>query len=58
MTTTILDLIGALLLVLAFGLFAAAELGVPAGLAAGGGSLLVLSWLIDRLKDPRKGGKQ
>lgn len=57
MTTTILDLIGALLLVVAFGLYAWAELGLPAGLAAGGGSLLVLSWLIDAAK-ARKGGKK
>lgn len=57
MTTTILDLIGALLLVLAGGLFAASVLGVPAGLAAAGAGLLLLSWLIDRAKAP-KGGKK
>lgn len=56
MTTTILDLIGALLLVLAGGLFLGSVLGVPAGLAAAGAGLLALSWLIDFAK--RKGGKR
>ena len=38
-------------------LFAGSQLGPPAGLAVSGGALLVLSWLIDRVKSP-KGGKQ
>lgn len=55
MTTTILDLIGALLLVLALSLFAASLWGVLAGLAVAGAGLLVLSWLIDFFAK-RKGG--
>lgn len=57
MTTTILDLVGILLLILAGALFAAALWGVPAGLAVGGVGVLFLSWLIDHA-EKRKGGKQ
>ncbi len=56
MTTTILDLLGILLLILAGALFAAALWGLPAGLAVAGAGLLGLSWLIDFAK--RKGGKK
>lgn len=54
--TTILDLAGALLLVLAAGLFTGIVWGIPAGLAVAGALLLALSWLIDRLRTPRRKG--
>jgi len=56
-TTTILDLLGALLLVAALALVTGSAYGLPAGLAACGGGLLVLSWLIDVAKT-RKGGRK
>jgi uncharacterized membrane protein YqgA involved in biofilm formation len=50
--TTMLDLIGALLLIVALGL-AVAAWSVPAALAAAGMSLLLLSWLVDKLNKSR-----
>lgn len=55
--TTILDLAGILLLILAGSLFAAAVLGAPAGLAVGGVGLLGLSWLVDHSAKRKDGGK-
>ncbi|WP_168404742.1 hypothetical protein [Arthrobacter silvisoli] len=52
--TTILDLLGALLLIVALGL-AVAAWSVPAALAATGAALLFLSWLADKL-NKSKGG--
>ena len=51
MLTSWLDLVGALLLVVALAVLLW-PLSVPAAIAAAGAAVLVLSWLVDR-----KGGK-
>lgn len=52
MLTTILDLLGALLVIAALSWFLTGLLGIYAGMLAAGVLILLLSWLIDR----RKGG--
>lgn len=47
MITSLLDLLGVLLLVLAVALFVATWT-VPGALAVAGGGVLAISWLIDR----------
>lgn len=54
MVTTILDLLGSLLLVAGLAVWLGALLGLAAGLVAAGVGLLVLSWIIDRPKKARK----
>lgn len=54
MTTTILDLLGSLLLIVALGLVITSVFGLPAGLAAAGAALLGLSWVIDRRAGAKK----
>lgn len=51
--TTVLDLVGALLLIVAIALWVAVW-SLPAGIAIAGVGLLVLSWLVDRRGRPRK----
>ncbi|NTW39921.1 MAG: hypothetical protein HGA44_08515 [Cellulomonadaceae bacterium] len=48
LVTTVLDLLGALALVAAAALAVGLLLGWPGALAATGGGLLLVSWLIDR----------
>lgn len=48
MLTTILDLIGLLLLVLALAVVGWSMAAPPAGIAAGGVGVLAVSWLVDR----------
>ncbi|WP_411732178.1 hypothetical protein [Paeniglutamicibacter sp.] len=47
MITTLLDLLGALLVLCAVALFVA-QWSIPGALGAAGAGVLVLSWLIDR----------
>ncbi|MEE2568596.1 hypothetical protein V1638_04190 [Pseudarthrobacter sp. J64] len=50
--TTMLDLVGALLLIVAVAL-AVAAWSVPAALGAAGAALLLLSWTVDKTKKGR-----
>lgn len=52
MVTSVLDLAGALLLVVALAVLVW-PLSVPGALAAAGVALLLLSWLVDRLAGAR-----
>jgi len=52
MVTSVLDLAGALLLVVALAVLVW-PLSVPGALAAAGAALLLLSWLVDRLARAR-----
>lgn len=48
MLTTVLDLVGALLVIAALSWFLTGLLGIYAGMLAAGVLILLLSWLIDR----------
>ncbi len=52
--TTLLDLVGLLLLVAAATALAAVLVGAPLALAVAGLGLLAVSWLLDRLSPARK----
>ncbi|GEA79943.1 hypothetical protein [Cellulomonas uda] len=54
--TTVLDLLGALLLVAALAGIAHRLVGTEAALAAAGAGVLAVSWLTDRTHAPRRRG--
>lgn len=55
MITTLLDLLGALLVITGLAWLIAAWVGIAAiGLLVGGGGLLFMSWFIDRPQKARK----
>lgn len=57
MITTILDLLGSLLVIVAAAWFVTGLVGIIAGVLLAGLLILVLSWLIDQRGRPRtKGG--
>ena len=57
LVTSALDLVGALLLVAALTVLVW-PLSVAAALAVAGGGLLAVSWLVDFLRRPRRGGDE